>query len=92
MDWNEFLERYLTNHEEFHLKYHNYKIDLLYSCNGEKFAYYISHYNDNDNLFQRIKNRNRYLEFREFVSPYDLIEKFAINGKTLKDIWDELDW
>lgn len=92
MDWNEFVERYLTNHEEFCFKYHNYEIDLLYSCNGEKFAYYISLYDENDSLIQRIRNRNNYIEFKEFVSPYELLKNFHINGRGLKDIWDELEW
>ena len=48
MDWNEFIERYLINHEEFSLKYKNYIIDLLYSCDGTKYTYYISEYIENE--------------------------------------------
>ena len=39
MKWNEFIERYLINHEEFRFKHKNYIIDLLYSSSGTKYAY-----------------------------------------------------
>ncbi len=92
MNWNEFLERYLINHEEFHLKYRDYEIDLLYSPDGERFAYYISTHSGNETWFQRVRNRNRYLEFEEFDTPNELLDNFTIFGNSLKDIWDELEW
>ena len=92
MNWNEFIERYLINHEEFRFKYKNYIIDLLYSSGGTKYAYYISEYIENETIFSKIKNRNKYLKFDEFDSPQELLEKFSINNKSFKDIWNELEW
>ena len=66
INWNEFIERYLINHEEFRFKYKNYIIDLLYSSDGTKYAYYISKYIENETVFSKIKNRNKYLKFDEF--------------------------
>ena len=92
MDWNEFIERYLINHEEFSLKYKNYVIDLLWSPNGKKYSYYIKEYVPHQTLFSMIKNRNKYLKYDEFDSPQELLEKFRIDNKSLEEIWSELDW
>ena len=92
MDWNEFIERYLIDHEEFGFKYKKYIIELLYSSNGTKYAYYISEYIEKESIFSKIKNRNKYLKFEEFDSPQELLEKFRIDGNSLKEIWNELEW
>lgn len=92
MNWNEFIERYLINHEEFRFKYKNYIIDLLYSSDGAKYAYYISKYIENETIFSKIKNRNKYLKFDEFDSPQELLEKFSINNNSFQEIWNELEW
>ncbi len=92
MDWDEFVERYLINHEEFSFKYKNYIIDLLYSRDGTKFAYYISEYIENESIFSIIKNRNKYLKYDEFDSPEELLEKFSLDQKKFKEIWNELEW
>ena len=83
MNWNEFIERYLINHEEFRFKYKNYIIDLLYSSGGTKYAYYISEYIENETIFSKIKNRNKYLKFDEFDSPQELLEKLRKMYKSL---------
>lgn len=92
MDWNEFFERYTTNHEEFKFKYKEFVIDLLYSSDGKKFAYYIKEYIKDETLWQYIKNRNKYLESKVFDSPQELLNNFRIDGKSFKDIWDDLEW
>lgn len=92
MNWNEFIERYLINHEEFRFKYKNYIIDLLYSSDGTKYAYYISEYIRNETIFSKIKNRNKYLKFDEFDSSQELLEKFSINNNSFQEIWNELEW
>lgn len=92
MEWNEFIERYLINHEEFKFKYKKYIIDLLYSSDGKKIAYYISDYIEKDSIFDYIKNRNKYLYYYEFDSPQELINNFIIDGKSFKEIWNELEW
>ena len=92
MNWNEFIERYLINHEEFRFKYKNYIIDLLYSGDGTKYVYYISEYIENETIFSKMKNRNKYLKFDKCDSPQELLEKFSINNKSFKEIWNELEW
>ena len=92
MNWNEFIERYVINHEEFRFKYKNYIIDLLYSSDGTKYAYYISEFIEHETIFSKIKNRNKYLKFDEFDSPQELLEKFSINNISFKEIWNELEW
>lgn len=92
MDWDEFIERYLIDHEEFWFKYKNYIIELTYSRDGTKYAYFISEYIENETIFSKIKNRNKYLKYDEFDSPQELLEKFKINNKSFKEIWDELEW
>ena len=39
-----------------------------------------------------IELRNKYLKFEEFDSPQELLEKFRIDGHSLKEIWNELEW
>ena len=92
MNWNEFIERYLINHEEFRFKYKNYVIDLLYSSDGTKYAYYISEYIEKETIFSKIKNKNKYLKFDEFDSPQEVLEKFSFNNKSFEEIWNELEW
>lgn len=92
MSWEEFLERYLKDHEEFTFKYHNYVINLLYAPKGEGFAYYIHEYVAKQSFFQFLKNRNKWLETNTYNSPEELLEHFRIEGKRFEEIWDELDW
>ena len=92
MNWDEFIERYLMNHEEFKFKYKNYIVELLYSSDGINYAYYISEYIENETIFSKFKNRNKYLKFDEFNSPEELLEKFSFDKKSFKEIWNELEW
>lgn len=92
MDWDEFIERYLINHEEFQFQYKNYIIYFDYSGDGTKFAYYIKEYIENESIFSKIKNRNKCLKYDEFNSPEELLEKFSFDGKSFKEIWNEFDW
>ena len=92
MNWDEFIERYVNNFEEFRFKYKNFIIDLLYSDGGTKFAYYISKYVENESLLQSIRNRKEYLDTKKFGSPEELISQFLFDGKDFKTIWHELEW
>lgn len=70
MNWNEFIERYLINHEEFRFKYKNYIIDLLYSSDGTKYAYYISEYIENETIV-RVNVKVTNLDAEDFTNLGD---------------------
>lgn len=92
MSWEEFIDRYCNNFEEFQLKYKIYIIDLLYSSDGEKFVYYIYFFKGKKSFFEYFFEHDDIIEYKEYNSPKDLIEDFRIDNKSLKEIWSELEW
>lgn len=79
MAWEEFLERYVDNHEEFVFKYKNCRIELLYAPKGEGFSYYLIE-------DKKVVSNNTY------QSPTELLNNFKIEGLSLKDVWYDLEW
>lgn len=92
MSWEEFIDRYCNNFEEFYLKYKNYSIDLLYSRDGEKFVYYLYFFKSKKSFFEYFFKKNDIIDYKEYNSPKDLLEDFKIDNKSLKEIWAELEW
>lgn len=79
--WEEFLERYLMNHEEFMFKY------------GGK-EYHLAFYdNEKGNIIAELNigtQENGY-DCYEYKSPKELLQKARINGFTIKELWDEFE-
>ena len=75
--WEEFFERYTKNHEEFNFYYKNQVIHLITDFDG--FYYNIGTEDDG------------YKISRKFNSPHELLKKAKFDGKTLEEIWNELD-
>ncbi len=75
--WEEFFERYTKNHEEFSFYYKNQVIHLITDFDG--FYYNIG----TEEKGYKISNK--------FSSPQELLEKAKFDGKSLKEIWDELE-
>lgn len=92
MSWEEFIDRYCNNFEEFYLKYKNYSINLLYSRDGEKFVYYLYFFKSKKSFFKYFFKKNDIIDYKEYNSPKDLLEDFKIDNKSLKEIWPELEW
>lgn len=76
MDWNEFYDRYTQNFEEFRFQYGNKIITLCYGRNGT-FAYNI------------VENK-KVIEYKEYLTPFELLDKARFNNLSLKDIYGEL--
>ncbi|ERJ11758.1 hypothetical protein [Haloplasma contractile] len=79
MEWQEFLDRYVNNHEEFVFKYKDIKIELLYAPKGDGFSVYL------------VKNK-KVIDEKIYSLPQKLLSDFKINGKLIIDIWDDLEW
>jgi len=79
MNWEEFIDRYINNFEEFVFKYKDYKLELLYAPKGEGFTYYL------------ILNK-KIIETNTFNSPLELLQALKIENQTLEEIWYELEW
>ena len=77
MSYEEFLEAYLINHEEFLFFYKNLEINLCYGSNGT-FSYNIC------------KNEKLIFE-AEFNTPYELLENIQIDGYKFPELWDGLE-
>ena len=77
MNYDEFLERYLVNHEEFIFYYKDTEINICYGTNGT-FSYNIT--------------KNRVLILKEdFSSPNELLEKIKIDGIEFPKLWNYLE-
>ena len=74
--WNQFFERYTKNHEEFCFIYKDFKIEFI--CEGNCYPVVIEYKNGQIKQF-------------EFKTPQDALKTMKFDGKTLKEIWDELD-
>lgn len=79
MSWEEFIDRYINNFEEFVFKYNDYRIELLYGSQGNGFVYYL------------VQDK-RVVDTKLYDSPNDLLEDFTVSGLKLKDIWEEIEW
>lgn len=73
MTYDEFLERYLVNHEEFVFYYKNKIINLCWGRDG-KFEYNI------------IEN-NFLIEEKEYNSPNELLENLEVDHIKFPDLW-----
>ena len=76
MEWNEFYYRYTQNFEEFSFRYKHIIITLCYGKNGA-FAYNI------------VENK-KVIEYKEYSSPFELLEKARFCNLRFKDIYSEL--
>lgn len=78
VSWEEFLDRYINNHEEFIFKYKEYTINICWGWDGEwKFSY---------NVFM---GKTKVIE-EKFDSPQELLINARIKGKTIEQIYPEL--
>ena len=75
--WEEFYLRYTTNFEEFCFNYHGYTIWLIKEFEG--FSYTITKV-EKETIIGPI-----------YLTPELLIEKARFFGKTLYDLWDEIE-
>ncbi len=73
MTYNEFLERYLVNHDEFLFYYKNKTINLCYGEAG-KFTY-------------NIVENNVLIEEKEYNSPNELLKDMEIDHIKFPDLW-----
>ena len=76
LPWEEFVDRYINNHEEFRFWYKEYEINLSYGLKG-KFAYCIM-------------INKKMIDYNEFNSPDKLLDNMLVDGKRLIQIWKEL--
>lgn len=74
MSYEEFLERYLVNHEEFIFYYKDYEINLCYGSNAT-FSYNIS--KDKKLIFEK-----------EFITPDECLRNIRIDGVTFPRLWE----
>lgn len=74
--WQEFYERYVNNFEEFCFKYKNQYIHLITDTIG--FLYNIG------------TKEKGYKNSKIYDSPEEVLENAKFDGKTLKEIWNEL--
>ena len=79
--WEEFLERYIINHEEFMFKWGGREYWLAFSDdeNGKLIAELNIGYN------------GKGYDWRSFSSPEELLEKARINGFSIKELWDKFE-
>lgn len=77
MTYEEFLERYLINHEEFIFYYRNKVINICYGKTGT-FSYNI------------IEN-NTMIFNKEFNSPEDLLKNMEIDNIKFPELWKILE-
>lgn len=80
ISWDEFLERYLLYDEEFMLTYHGSE-------------YWLSFHSENNSVIAELNVKDE--EGRSFNYEYesggDLLNNARIEGKMIKEIWEELE-
>ena len=76
MNYEEFLERYLINREEFVFYYKDMEINICYG-NNETFSYNIC------------KNK-KFIVKKEFISPRELVDNIEIDNIKFPELWDVL--
>ena len=79
ISWTEFLERYLIYNEEFMFKWGGREYWLAFSDdkNGKMVAELNVGINGNG------------VEWYEYSTPEELLDKVRINGFTIKELWDK---
>ncbi len=77
--WEEFYERYVNNGEEFDFKYKGKWISLSFGYKDGELVTALAYGTDED-----------YYELLYFKSPKEFLKKKIFDGKTLKEIWNEL--
>ena len=78
--WDDFYNRYVNNKEEFHFIYNNKEIDLSYALSKtNQLIVALSYGNDKDGFL-----------WKDYSSPEMLLNDTIFDGKTLKEIWNEL--
>jgi hypothetical protein len=75
--YEDFLSRYLLNHEEFRFHYKSYVINLCWGPNG------TYEYNITEN--------NKMVKTRDYTTPEEVIENFIFDNKKFKDIYWEFE-
>lgn len=89
-----FVKEYDKNHNEYTFKYKNFCIRLNYNRDGSKFVIYRAkeEYYEKS-IFWRMFHHNKIemLDYQEFDTPIELAQNAIIDGKTLIEIWDELE-
>lgn len=75
MHYNEFKMRYLIDHEEFCFIYKDYKIEFV--CEGSCYPIVVV----KDNVIKHY----------EYKTPTIALKNFRIEGKSIKDIWNNLE-
>ena len=77
--WEEFLERYLINHEEFMFKYNGKEYWLAFS--DDKNGDMVAELNICENGIG--------CEWYEYKSPKELLKNARIDGFTIKELWNK---
>lgn len=77
MTYEEFLERYLVNNEEFQFYYKNKIVNICYGAKGT-FTY-------------NIVENNVVIFYKEFNSPKELLDKMEIDNIKFPELWDVLE-
>ena len=76
--WEEFSERFVENYEEFLFFHKDKRIDI--STGGYKGCVYLSYGNDEQGYI-----------WKDYISPQDFLKDKIFEGKTLYEIWTELE-
>lgn len=80
ISWDDFLERYLLYDEEFMLSYH-------------KSEYWLSFFCENNSVIAElnVKDTEGRIFNYEYESGGDLLKNARIEGKSIKEIWEDLE-
>ena len=81
IDWNEFYERFCINHEEFMFFYNQKEIHLSFVINPDLSVKKVG----------VAYGKNDYYQPFDFDSTDEMLSAKIFDGKSLKDIWNELD-
>ena len=79
--YEEFVILLATN-DELWFYYNDTEYQVLYESN-EVCSMYITKYDGDKKIFERCEN---------FLSVIELLDKFRIEGKTIKDIWNKVSY
>jgi len=74
--WEEFIDRFLKNHEEFRFFYGEKVIDISYVSDTSTALSY--------------GNKKVGFLWKDYNSPWAFLEDPVFDGKCLMDIWDDL--
>ena len=77
-EWSEFYYRFAINYEEFLFYYKDKRIDI--STGGYKGGVYLSYGNEEKGFI-----------LRDYTSPKEFLKDKLFDGKTLFEVWDNLE-